>query len=201
MSAVSRSMCKIVIPIFALFITAVATYTIYIEKQAQTIIKDLDSMKIVEDPLRFALLKRKYGRQLKQDDGCTPAHCSYAIEITNQLLAALHLSNYVELTTTFHFDRGFLYSMMTDYRVALPNGISPVVHVHEDPCQGTCPEWFRLGVNPHGPRSSDLWNGIAEFNATVSPEERNAVRSFIWLPFPAHPLQRHRGFTPNGVEA
>jgi hypothetical protein len=172
-----------VIASFAVFLIVVVTYAAA-QKRAADIIDDLRILASADDPgPRFDSVKKKYGSELRPSDHCTSEGCFYEISVNNQLLAKLHLADYAEMTTGFVFSHGFLSLTITHYRVALPGGVSPVVDVQEDYCQGKCSEQFGLGaiglgVNPHGRRSTNLWNGMVEFNANASSQERAAARSF-----------------------
>jgi hypothetical protein len=170
----------------ALFAAAIAANAMSAEKRASQIIDDLRSTSAAKNPVeKFKLLQRKYGGDLKAGP-CVSGRCYYEIEVNNRFLARLHLADYAEMTTVFYFDNDSFFGAITNYRIARDGGNSPVVHVQEDSCQGQCPGWLSLGVNPHGRRSVEVWNGMVEFNATATYEQRQAARSFnfrCFLPF------------------
>lgn len=160
-----------------LLLIALFTYAASVRSRADDIINDLNSMSAADNPERgFELLRRKYGSEISES--CASVHCFYQIRVDNHFLASLRLADYAEMTAGVQIDGGSISFVATDYRVALRKQASPVVHVQEDYCRDKCEDWFALGVNPHGQRSLDLDNGMVEFNANASTQERAAARSF-----------------------
>ncbi len=97
--------------------------------------------------------------------GCKGAHCVYDVAVNNRLFSRLHLANFTELRATYYFDHGTRILSVVDYRIAIPRGNSPVVHVQDD---GQADElWNELfGVNPHGHarmnRGTEQWSSTRE---------------------------------------
>ena len=109
---------------------------------------------------------------------CSGERCYYETALNNNLLATLHLASFAEIRAGFYFNRGNLAGGIVDYRIARRHGNSPVVHVQND---GATEDEYSKGlfaVHPHGPRSTELWNGIVELNATTPVMQREAARSF-----------------------
>ena len=67
---------------------------------------------------------------------------------------------------------GSLQVAMLEYRTALKERDSPVVHVQEGMCSHGC--GVRFDVNPHG-TTGQMWNGIVEFDARANSEQRDAA--------------------------
>ena len=179
MERTARLVFALSISAIALFVIIVVTNSASTQKRANEVIDDLKKMSDAGGPPgNVESLKQKYGSKIKHGEFCTPEHCYYEITINNRLLAMLYLANYAEMVTAFQFDRGAVSFTTTDYRAALKDGISPVVHVQEDNCEGKCPDWIRLAVNPHGPSSTNVSNGMVEFNGSATKEQRDAARSF-----------------------
>jgi hypothetical protein len=159
--------------------TSLVIYSIFTESRAAEIIADLKALSAAKDrQQQFGLLQAKYGNKLKRPPECNYEYCSYEISVNNRGVAALHLADYAEMITTFQFQRDSLWVSMTEYRV-YPRGGEPVfVHVQEDYCRTDCVEWSGLSLHPHGKRSNEKWNAIADFNGKVTGEARNAARAF-----------------------
>jgi hypothetical protein len=171
----------IVLPVtaIALFLISVVAICAASQKRAREIIEDLNTLSAADNPSKqFESFYRKYGNDIKHSEPCTSEHCSYKIGVNNRFFTMLHLANYAEMTTAFQFDRGYLSFTNTQYRFALRNGISPVVNVQEDYCQGKCPAGFNLSIDPHGRRSTNASNGMVEFNGSGNGQERDVTRSF-----------------------
>jgi hypothetical protein len=163
----------------AAFLIIMVANSISTQKRAGEVIDDLKNMSQAREPTKkFEALRQKYGSKIKRSETCTPEHCFYEIGINNRLFAILHLADFAEMTTAFQFDRGSLSFTITDYRLALRDGVSPVVHVQEICCEGKCVDWLELGANPHGQRSTNVSNGMVEFNRNATKEERDAALSF-----------------------
>jgi hypothetical protein len=59
-----------------------------------------------------------------------------------------------------------------EYRTALNEPNSPVVHVQQGMCAHGC--GVRFDVNPHG-TTQQMWNGIVEFDTRANTEQRKAA--------------------------
>jgi hypothetical protein len=160
---------------------AFAGYCMLLEQRARDIVNSL-AIGSASD-ITVGSLRTTVGKLT--DSSCLNERCSYDAVVDNRLLAKLHLANFTELRATFYFEHGSRISTFVEYRAAVDQGNSPVVHVQDD--GRASKSWEGLfAVNPHGPRSKELWNGMLEFNASTREAQRTAAMSFnlhCLLPF------------------
>jgi hypothetical protein len=121
---------------------------------------------------RFEALQRKYGTKLRPLEGCTQRLCQYEVDLSNQSIAAFRIVPYTEMNIWFTVYEGSLQVAMLEYRTALKQRNSPVVHVQQGMCSHGC--GVRFDVNPHG-TTRQMWNGIVEFDARANSEQRDAA--------------------------
>jgi hypothetical protein len=143
-----------------------------VRREAKSAVDDVKRLQQSDDPTAaFEVLKRKYGNSL-QGPSCSPRFCQYLLTISNRSLSALHLAPHAELEVWYTVHKTSLVLAMLEYRVAVPRGNSPVVHVQVGMCAQGC--GVRFDVNPHG-RSEQMWNGLVDFDTRATQQERNAA--------------------------
>jgi hypothetical protein len=144
-----------------------------VRTEAKSALSDLSGLQQSDDPTAaFEVLKRKYGNRLQPAQGCLPQDCQYLMTISNRSVSVLHLAPYAELRLWYNVYKTSLTLAMVEYRVALPRGNSPVVHVQVGMCAHGC--GVRFDVNPHG-RSEQMWNGLVDLDTRDTQEERDAA--------------------------
>jgi hypothetical protein len=145
-----------------------STYQTAVERLAE-----FKELSISKNPTaRFEALRRKYGSKLHPLEGCTQRLCQYEIALSNHRVAAFRIMPYTEMNIWFTTYQGSLQLAMLEYRTALKEPNSPVVHIQQGMCSHGC--GVRFDVNPHG-TTRQMWNGIVEFDTRASPEQRNAA--------------------------
>jgi hypothetical protein len=136
-------------------------------------LSELRELGISKDPTAtFELLRRKYGSELHPVEGCTAQLCQYEISLSNATVAALRIVPYTEMNTQFTTYKGSLVYAMVEYRVALRDPHSPVVHIQQGTCAHGC--GVRFDVNPHG-TLQEMWNGLVMFDTRASSQQRDAA--------------------------
>jgi hypothetical protein len=144
-----------------------------VRTEAKSALSDLSGLQQSDDSTAaFEVLKRKYGNRLRPAQGCLPQDCQYLMTISNRSVSVLHLAPYAELRLWYNVYKTSLTFAMVEYRVALPRGNSPVVHVQVGMCAHGC--GVRFDVSPHGV-SQQMWNGIAEVGTRATRQERDAA--------------------------
>lgn len=119
----------------------------------------------------FEALRQRYGAKLKRDEQCTELDCQYHLQMNNRAVSWTHLFRYTELDAYFSIFRGRFEFFFISFSQESRHRNSPVVHiqfVHSNDL------WAAFSLNPHG-RSSDLWNGMIDFNLTAKPTDRDAA--------------------------
>jgi hypothetical protein len=135
-------------------------------------LRDFKEVGLSQNPrVQFEALRRKYGTKLRPL-GCTQRLCQYEIDLSNPSIAALRLVPYTEMNIWFMVNQGSLETAMLEYRTALKERHSPVVHVQEGMCSRGC--GVRFDVNPHG-TTGQMWNGLVEFDTRADSEQRDAA--------------------------
>ena len=152
------------------FVSA-STYLTY--RTAKKRLREFKELSLSQDPtVQFEALRRKYGTKLRPLEGCTQRLCQYELDLSNRPIAALRLVPYTEMNIWFTVYEGSLETAMLEYRTALRERDSPVLHVQEGMCSRGC--GVRFDVNPHG-TTAQIWNGLVEFDTRADSEQRNAA--------------------------
>ena len=81
-------------------------------------------------------IQERFGKQLKQLDGCTPSECGYTVVLSNRVLAALHTIPYTELKFVLRVRNGLVLETMVDYTTTVNHRYNVVSHVQIDFCKG-----------------------------------------------------------------
>lgn len=149
---------------------AVSTYVTY--RSAKERLREFKELGLSKNPTgQFEGLRKKYGTKLRLL-GCNGRLCQYEIDLSNRLVVASRLIPYTEMNIWFTVYDGSLQMAMLEYRTALESPNSPVLHIQEGMCSHGC--GVRFDVNPHG-TTGRMWNGLVEFDARASSEQRNAA--------------------------
>jgi len=84
-------------------------------------------------PAALAVLKERFGGQLKQLDDCRQSHwCGYRVSLSNEVLAALRIAPYTQLDSEFSVLDGVVFLNMLDYTTTVHRRYSIVVHAQTD---------------------------------------------------------------------
>ena len=150
-----------------------------LRRQAHAALDDVFTLTAASDREdAFAALSKKYGNRLVLD-GCLGKACSYHLTVSNRFLSAATPIPYTELNVRFDLKDKLVSLVMIDYRSALSNRTSPVVHVQTDFCNSNCGDFDFFDVHPWTQESTaERWNGIVELGYTTPPEMRHAALSF-----------------------
>ena len=164
--------CGSVFVVLALFVVG---NTIVSRRRTVALVRDLQTFSTAEDfmPI-FGSFSKRYGKSLRRLEPCTPAYCAYEIRISNRPIPFFYRVPYTELGALFQVLDNTTVLVLVDFRTAHLNGTSPIVHVQMNPCSAGCEREFNL--NPHG-ESTELWNGLIEFNGKATAKERQAALS------------------------
>lgn len=153
------------------FVTALFFYGIWVARQANEILATAlhftNTRNREED---FSAIQKQYGHRLRTLDGCGGEYCFYEIVIDNRLLSALHLVLFTELKQRFDVKGGRVQLMMLEYRTALKETESPVVHVQTDFCDDEVCGWMHL--HPWSTDSQLRYNGLVEVGYTATVQRR-----------------------------
>lgn len=149
----------------------VSAYRAY--RTAKERLEEFKELGLSKNPTaQFEALRRKHGPDLRPLEGCTQRLCEYEIDLSNNAVAALRIVPYTEMNIWFTVYEGSLQFAMLEYRTALKEPHSPVVHVQQGMCSHGC--GVRFDVNPHG-TTRQMWNGLVEFDTRASREQRDAA--------------------------
>ena len=161
-----------------LVVGAFLLYGYCLRRQARAALDDVFALTSASNRgAAFSALKRKYGKRLMLD-GCAGKMCSYHLTVSNRFLARSTRMPYSELNVRFDLMDDLVSLVMVDYRSALSNRISPVVHVQTDFCNRDCGDFDFFDVHPWAQDSTaERWNGIVEMGHTTVPKLRHAALS------------------------
>jgi hypothetical protein len=157
----------------ATFPALLFAYGVTVRRRASTLLAEVKGLSRATDPTsQFQTLKRKYRDRFKPSDPCTPEHCYYEIVVNNRALAMLGLVPYTELKVYFQLNHGSLTRTLVEYRAALHNGTSPVVHVQDDLVDGV--EFY---MNPNDSAGQAVSNGLITIGRSTTEDQRNRAFS------------------------
>lgn len=166
------------ITLVVLIATGFLIYGYCLRRQARAVLDDVFTLTAAPDrEAAFIALRRKYGNRLMLD-GCSGDMCSYHLSVSNRFLSTLVRIPYTELNVRFDLRSKLVSLVMVDYRSALSDRTSPIVHVQTDFCVGRCGDLDIFYVHPWTETSTaERWNGIVEMGYTTVPQLRRAALS------------------------
>jgi hypothetical protein len=118
-------------------------------------------------------IQERFGKQLKQLDGCTPSECGYTVVLSNRVLAALHTIPYTELKFVLRVRNGLVLETMVDYTTTVNHRYNVVSHVQIDFCKGC----QTFAIHPWDESSPLDTNGLVEIGQEASAQNRRTVLS------------------------
>jgi hypothetical protein len=163
--------CAILIAAASAFVAVSVMKTRQQAKMLISVLRDLAVSRSPNDT--FDSFQWKYGRaRFKHSDACSMHFCTYEADVSNEVIARLHLVPYTEMKVWFEVENGRLVTAMVEYRSALRGPNSPVIHVQQGVCARGC--GVRFDLNPHG-TTKQIWNGFVEFNPRATQVEKDAA--------------------------
>src|SRR4029077_4693459 len=122
--------CALLIVAASVFVLGSVTRT---RREARMLIEELKELSVSSRPNdTFDSFQWRYGHnRFKHSEACTFHFCTYEVDISNHVIAKLHLAPYTEMKTWFTVDKGQLVLALVEYRSALKGPHSPVVHVQQ----------------------------------------------------------------------
>jgi hypothetical protein len=121
----------------------------------------------------LADIRKRFGKRLKQLDGCPPSECTYTVVLSNRVLATLHIVPYTEMKSYFSVRDGVVSGNMVDYTTTVNDRYNVVSHVQIDFCKGC----QMFAVHPWDQSSPLDTNGIVEIGKEASAQDRRTVLS------------------------
>ena len=123
-------------------------------------------------------LRERFGKKLKQMDGCTVSECGYTVELSSRVLAASRMVPYSEIKSYFWVKNGLVDGTMIDYTTTINRRYSVVSHVQIDLCTGC----QTFAIHPWDNSSPLDTNGIVEIGKEASAQNIRTVLSFDTAP-------------------
>ena len=142
-------------------------------ERAETMVRTAYELSDQKQIRVLADLRNRFGKRLKQFDGCPPSECAYTVVLSNRVLAALHIVPYTEMKSYFSVRDGVVLGNMVDYTTTINNRYNVVSHVQIDFCKGC----QTFAIHPWDQSSPLDTNGLVEIGSEASAQNRRTVLS------------------------
>jgi len=159
----------------ALLLVAVAACGLYahlLKTRTESLINsayELSNRPADADGLPFAVVRARYGEELRKLPNCTPDGCAYEVALTNRVFSFLHVLPYTELRSQFWVRDGMVFENMLDYQTAIDRRTNVVAHAAIQYCND-CTTFY---LHPWGDSSPLDTNGFVSIgSASISAKKR-----------------------------
>jgi hypothetical protein len=177
MSVSTRLMIlRLAIAVAAMGLAAFGSFFLYaylLNEQAETMVRTTYELSDQKQIPVLADIRKRFGKRLKEFDGCPPSECAYAVVLSNRVLAALHIVPYTEMKSYFSVRDGVVLGNMVDYTTTINNRYNVVSHVQIDFCKGC----QTFAIHPWDQSSPLDANGLVEIGSEASAQNRRTVLS------------------------
>lgn len=168
---------RLIIAVAAVGLLALCSFFLYarlLNEQAEFMLRTVYELSQQEHTRTLTSLRERFGRKLKQMDGCTVSACGYIVELSNRVLAASRIAPHSEIKSYFWVKNGLVDGTMVDYTTTINRRYSVVSHVQIDLCTG-CQTFT---IHPWDNSSPLDTNGIVEIGKAASAQNIRTVLSF-----------------------
>jgi len=148
-------------------------YTHLLHKHADSVLQNVYELSQQRPAPVLADVQQRFGRELKQLDGCSDSKCTYTVLLSNRALAAARIAPYAEIKSYFRVERGLVVGTMIDYTATVGRRDSVVSHVQIDFCEGC--QMFAL--HPWDNSSPLHTNGLVEIGSDAPAQNIRTVLS------------------------
>ncbi|HWY57048.1 MAG TPA: hypothetical protein VNZ03_21455 [Terriglobales bacterium] len=148
-------------------------YAHHVNKRAELMVRTAYELSEQKQIPTIADIRERFGKQLKQLDGCTASECGYVVVLSNRALAALPTIPFTELKSYFWVRDGLVLEAMVDYTTTVNHRYSVVSHVQIDFCKGC----QTFAIHPWNESSPLDTNGLVEIGREASAQNRRTVLS------------------------
>jgi len=148
-------------------------YAHLVNERAELMLRTVYELSEQKQIPTVADIRKRFGNQLKQLDGCTASECGYTVVLSNRPLAALHAIPYTELKSYFWVRDGLVLGTMVDYATMVNHRYTVVSHVQIDFCNGC----QTFAIHPWDESSPLDTNGLVEIGKEASDQNRHTVLS------------------------
>ena len=144
-----------------------------LNKKADIIVRTAYELSDQKQTPTLADIRERFGKRLRQVDGCPPTQCVYTVVLSNRVLAALHFVPYTEMKSYFWVRDGVLLGTMVDYTTTVNHRYNVVSHVQIDFCN-----WCQMvAIHPWDQSSPLDTNGLIEIGSESSAQNRRTALS------------------------
>ena len=142
-----------------------------LNKRAQVIVRAGYELSEKQAPT-VSEIQAYFGHQLRLEE-CRASDCSYGVEVSNRVLAGLHLAPYTEMKSQFWVRDGIVLINALTYSITVNRRNTVVSHLQIDFCN----ECQTFAIHPWDASSPLDTNGIVEIGSKVSAPSRRTVLS------------------------
>jgi len=157
----------------AVAFSSLLLYANLLKKRAESIVRMAYELCGQQQAPTLADIRRRFGTQLKQLDGCPHSLCAYRVMLSNRVLASLHLASYTQMESYFLVRDGTVLGDMVNYSTTVNQRYTVVAHVQIDFCRGC----QMVAIHPWDQSSPLDTNGLVEIGNEASPHNRRTVLS------------------------
>lgn len=125
------------------------------------------------DGLPFAIVRARYGQELKTLPDCTASKCGYEVVVTNRVFSFLHVLPYTELRSYFWVRDGAVIENMMDYTTVINRRSNVVAHAAIQYCKD-CTTFY---LHPWSDSSPLDTNGFVSIGSASTSGKKQVVLS------------------------
>jgi hypothetical protein len=140
-------------------------YSYLLKRRAGYIVQTAFELSEQKHSPTLADIRSRFGNSLKTMEGCTTSRCSYEVELSNKVIADLHLVPYTEIKSYFWVMDGVVVGNMVDYTTVVKHQYSVVSHVQIDYCEKPCTRFY---LHPWSTSAALDTNGLVEVGSASS---------------------------------
>jgi hypothetical protein len=142
-----------------------------VNKRAQVMVRSAYELSEKQTPT-VSDLQERFGHQLRLQE-CRASDCAYGVQVSNRILAALHLAPYTEMESQFWVRDGLVVMNAMTYSTTVNRRNNVVTHVQID----LCDDCQTFAIHPWDAASPLDTNGIVEVGSQVSSLRRRSALS------------------------
>jgi len=151
---------------------SVFTYLQLLTKRAHFIVETTYQLSEGKQAPTVADVRQRFGSRLQIDE-CVGSECSYAVTVSNRVLAALRIVPYTELQSYLWTKNGVVLENMLNYATTVKHRHRIVSHVQIDFCKGC----GYIAVHPWDAASPLDTNGLVQIGSESSAQSLRTVLS------------------------